>query len=80
MSDDSFRESEVGKLVRGILVIIAAALMILPAYFNYEIGPVKFGFDAPAAMSISLTLFAVGIVLFIVAVGPDKFKPKSSNQ
>lgn len=80
MGGDAFRESEVGKLVRGVLVIVAAALMILPAYINYEIGPVKFGFEASTAMSISLTLFAIGIIVFIVAVGPDKFKPKSSSQ
>ena len=80
MSSDSFRESEVGKLIRGLLVIVSAALMIFPAYINYEAGPVKLGFEPATSMSLSLTLFAIGIILFIVAVGPEKFKPKSSAQ
>ncbi len=77
MGADSFRDSEVGKLVRGLAVVIAAVLMILPAYINYELGITKFGFEAVSSMSISLMLFAIGIILFIIAVGPEKFNPKA---
>ncbi len=80
MGTDTFRESEVGKLVRGLVVIISAALMILPAYINYELGPTKIGFEAQSSWGITLTLFAIGIILFILAVGSDKFKPKAQAQ
>jgi hypothetical protein len=80
LDSENLRESEVGKLVRGLAVIIAAALMILPAYINYELGPTKLGFEAVSSMSIVLMLFAIGIILFIVAVGPEKFKPKTLPQ
>lgn len=80
VSAAGFRESEIGKLVRGIAVIAAAALMILPAYIIYEIGPVKIGFQPAPAMGITLMLFAIGIIVFILAVGPEKFKPKTQVQ
>ncbi len=80
MSTDSLRDSEVGQLVRGLAVLIAAAFMILPAYINYELGPTKTGFEAVSAMSITLMLFAIGIIMFILAVGPEKFKPKTQPQ
>ena len=80
MGVDSFQESMGGKIVRAILVVIGATLMISPAYLNYELGPVKLGFEAATAMGLSLTLFAIGIIVFIVAVGPEKFKPKTSAQ
>ena len=80
MGTTSFQESEIGKLVRGAVVIIAAALMILPAYINYELGPTKTGFNAVVSMAISLQLFAIGVILFIVAVGKERFMPKSQPQ
>ena len=80
MGENSFQESMSGKIVRAILVVVAAVFMITPAYINYEFGPVKLGFEPATAMGLSLTLFAVGIILFIVAVGPEKFKPKVSAQ
>ena len=80
MVADSFQESMGGKIVRAILVVIGATLMITPAYINYEFGPVKLGFEAATSMGLSLTLFAIGIILFIVAVGPEKFNPRASAQ
>ena len=80
MVADSFQESMGGKIVRAILVVIGATLMITPAYLNYELGPVKLGFEAATSMGLSLTLFAIGIILFIVAVGPEKFNPRASAQ
>jgi hypothetical protein len=75
-----FRDSEAGKLVRGLVIVISAILMIAPAYINYELGITKGGFLPVVSMGITLEFFAVAIVLFIVAVGPEKFKPKTQTQ
>jgi hypothetical protein len=75
-----FRDTEAGKIVRGVVIVISAVLMIVPAYINYELGITKIGFEPVVSMGITLELFAVAIVLFIVAVGPEKFKPKTQTQ
>ncbi len=70
---------EFRNFLRGVLVIIAGALMILPAYLNYEI----FGrpnFQLVASMSISLMLFSIGIVMFILILGKGAFEPKEETQ
>ena len=71
-------DSDLAKILRGVAVIVAAALMILPAYLNYEIW--KTGFNPVVSMAISLQLFAIGIVIFILAVGKDRLAPKSQPQ
>jgi hypothetical protein len=71
-------ESDLAKILRGVAVIVAAALMILPAYLNYQIW--KTGFNPVVSMAISLQLFAIGIVIFILAVGKDRLAPKSQPQ
>ncbi len=71
-------DSDLTKILRGVAVIVAAALMILPAYFNYEIW--KTGFNPVVSMAISLQLFAIGIVIFILAVGKERLAPKSQPQ
>ncbi|OLD56236.1 hypothetical protein AUI46_01745 [archaeon 13_1_40CM_2_52_13] len=71
-------DSDLVKILRGVAVIVAAALMILPAYLNYEIW--KAGFNPVVSMAISLQLFAIGIVLFILAVGKERLAPKSQPQ
>ena len=43
MSDVKFRDSEIGRIVRGIAILVSAILMILPAYLNYELGITKIG-------------------------------------
>ena len=73
-------DSEIVKFVRGIVVVIAAVLMILPAYIDYELGPTKLGFNPVVSMAISVQLFAIGIILFIVAVGKERFIPKPQPQ
>ena len=80
MSTTSFRDTDAGRFVRGIVVVIAAVFMILPAYINYELGPTKTGFNPVVSMAISLQLFAIGVILFIVAVGKEKFMPKPQPQ
>ena len=78
MSAVRVRESDLAKILRGVAVIVAAALMILPAYLNYEIW--KTGFNPVVSMAISLQLFAIGIVIFILAVGKERLAPKSQPQ
>jgi hypothetical protein len=71
-------DSNTVKILRGLAVIVAAALMILPAYINYEVW--KTGFNPVVSMAISLQLFAIGIVIFILAVGKERLAPKSQPQ
>ena len=71
-------DSDLVKVLRGVAVIVAAGLMILPAYLNYEIW--KTGFNPVVSMAISLQLFAIGIVIFILAVGKGRLAPKSQPQ
>jgi VIT1/CCC1 family predicted Fe2+/Mn2+ transporter len=71
-------DTDLVKILRGVAVIVAAALMILPAYFNYEIW--KGGINPVVAMAISLQFFAIGIVVFILAVGKERLAPKSQPQ
>ena len=71
-------DSDLVKILRGLAVIVAAAFMILPAYLNYEIW--KAGFNPVVSMAISLQLFAIGIVIFILAVGKERLAPKSQPQ
>lgn len=80
MNAVGFRESMAGKVARAIAIIVGAGFMIFPAYINYYLGPTKIGFEAPASWGITLEFFAIGIVLFIVAVGPEKFRPKTQTQ
>ncbi len=78
MSTVRVGESDLAKILRGVAVIVAAALMILPAYLNYEIW--KTGFNPVVSMAISLQLFAIGIVILILAVGKERLAPKSQPQ
>jgi hypothetical protein len=71
-------DSNLVKILRGAAVIVATVLMILPAYLNYEIW--KAGFNPVVSMAISLQLFAIGIVIFILAVGKERLAPKSQPQ
>jgi len=78
MSTVRVGDSDFVKILRGVAVVVAATLMILPAYLNYEIW--KAGFNPVVAMAISLQLFAIGVVVFILAVGKDRLAPKSQPQ
>lgn len=64
------------KVLRGTLVVVAAALMIFPAYANYEIYS-KLHFELVVSLSISIMLFAAGILLLIVVLGRDAFEPRT---
>ncbi|HLC10983.1 hypothetical protein E6H19_07160 [Candidatus Bathyarchaeota archaeon] len=60
-------------ILRAIMVVIAGALMILPAYLNYELFH-RLNLDITVSMSISLTSFALGILIFILVVGKEKIE------
>jgi len=65
----------VGSLLKGSLIILSGALMILPAYLNYLIFS-KLHFELVVSLSISLTLFSLGILIFILTVGTETFERK----
>ena len=70
--------AEVSDILRGIMVVVAGALMILPAYINYELFK-HANFDVTVSMSISLTSFALGILIFVLAVGKERIEgPRKS--
>jgi small-conductance mechanosensitive channel len=65
--------TEIHDILRAIMVVIAGALMILPAYLNYELFH-RLNLDITVSMSISLTSFALGILIFILVVGKEKIE------
>jgi uncharacterized membrane protein YdcZ (DUF606 family) len=65
--------AEVSDILRGIMVVVAGALMILPAYINYELYK-HANFDITVSMSVSLTSFALGILIFVLVVGKERIE------
>ncbi len=65
--------TEIHAILRGVMVVIAGALMILPAYLNYELFH-RLNLDITVSMSISLTSFALGILIFILVVGKERIE------
>lgn len=53
--------------------MLSGALMILPAYLNYEIFS-KLQFELVVSLSISIVLFALGVLVFILVLGKDAFE------
>jgi len=66
---------EIRNFLKGILIVIAGALMILPAYLNYVIFS-NLHFELVVSLSISIMMFALGVLIFILAVGTDAFEKK----
>ena len=66
---------EVRNLLKGILIVLAGALIILPAYLNYLIFS-RLRFELVVSLSISIMLFALGILVFVLVVGTDAFETK----
>ena len=71
----SLERIEIRNFLKGILIVIAGALMILPAYLNYVIFS-NLHFELVVSLSISIMLFALGVLIFILAVGTDAFEKK----
>ncbi len=63
------------KLVKGLLIILSGALIILPAYLNYLIFT-RLHFQLVVSLSITLILFALGVLVLILAVGIDALEGK----
>ncbi len=78
MVESLTQRPEVRNFLRGVLVIIAGAFMILPAYLNYEVFT-RLHFQLVVSMSISLMLFSIGIVTFILVLGKDAFENKEET-
>jgi ABC-type Mn2+/Zn2+ transport system permease subunit len=55
------------------MVVIAGALMILPAYLNYELWH-RLNFDITVSMAVSVVCFALGILIFILVVGKERIE------
>ncbi len=66
---------EIRSFLRGALVVLSGALMILPAYLNYEIFS-RLRFELVVSLSISIVLFALGVLIFILVLGKDAFEGK----
>ena len=65
--------TEIHDILRGVMVVIAGTLLILPAYLNYELVR-RFNLDITVSMSISVTSFALGILIFILVVGKERIE------
>lgn len=66
---------QVRSLLKGVLIILSGSLMILPAYLNYLIFS-RLHFELVVSLSISLTLFGLGVLVFILTVGTEAFERK----
>jgi hypothetical protein len=66
---------EIRNLLKGVLVVLSGALMILPAYLNYEIFR-TLHFELVVSLSISIILFALGVLVFILVLGKEAFEGK----
>lgn len=70
--------AEVSQILRGIMTVVAGALMILPAYINYE-GFHRLNLDITVSMSISIVSFTLGILIFVLVVGKERIEgPRKS--
>ena len=59
---------------------MSGAFMILPAYLNTAIFFKRLNFQIVTSMSISIMLFSIGIVTFILVMGKDAFEKKQEAE
>ncbi len=74
------RRPEFRNFLRAVLVVMSGAFMILPAYLNTAIFFKRLNFELVTSMSISLMLFSIGIVTFILVMGKDAFEKKEEAE
>ena len=67
-------------IMRALLVVMSGGFMILPAYLNTAIFFKRLNFDIVTSMSISIMLFSIGIVTFILVMGKDAFQRKEEAE
>ena len=70
---------EFRSVVKAALVVMSGAYMILPAYLNTAIFFKRLNFQLVTSRSISLMLFSIGIVTFILVMGKDAFEKMESG-
>ena len=67
-------------VLRALLVVMSGAFMILPAYLNTALFFKRLNFEIVTSMSISIMLFSIGIVTFILVMGKDAFEKKEQAE
>ncbi len=67
--------ADLRSLLKGVLVVLSGALMVLPAYLNSIIFS-KLHFELVVSLSISFVLFALGVLMLILLLGKDAFEAK----
>ncbi len=73
---ETAEEFAIRKVLKGALIVLAAALIIFPAYLNLEIYN-RLHFELVVSLSISIMSFAVGTLLLIIVLGRDAFEPRA---
>ncbi len=59
---------------------MSGGFMVLPAYLNTALFFKRLNFEIVTSMSISLVLFSIGIVTFILVMGKDAFEKKQETE
>jgi len=67
-------------ILRAVLVVMSGAFMVLPAYLNTALFFKRLSFEIVTSMSISIMLFSIGIVTFILVMGKDAFEKKEQAE
>ncbi len=67
-------------ILRALLVVMSAAFLVLPAYLNTALLFKRLNFEIVTSMSISIMLFSIGIVTFILVMGKDAFEKKEQAE
>ncbi len=67
-------------VLRALLVAMSGAFMVLPAYLNTAIFFKRLNLEIVTSMSISIMLFSIGIVTFILVMGKDAFEKKEETE
>ncbi len=71
---------QVKNILRALLVAMSGAFMVLPAYLNTAIFFKRLNLEIVTSMSISIMLFSIGIVTFILVMGKDAFEKKEQAE
>jgi len=59
---------------------MSGAFLVLPAYLNTALFFKRLNFEIVTSMSISIMLFSIGIVTFILVMGKDAFEKKEQAE
>jgi len=59
---------------------MSGTFMVLPAYLNTALFFKRLNLEIVTSMSISIMLFSIGIVTFILVMGKDAFEKKEQAE